>query len=260
MQTCAELVGRLDLRPVPAVREDVQRRLGDLLQRDEGTVQRVDAVLASPGEQSGREPVNLAPEHPVLGPVRVPERRAHGRHRLVRAGRRRVGEALLHQLVGDQALVDHHRGDERPQRLPRRVGGEVHQPLDALGRVGVEQAQVQPARPHEHEPADPLRVRAARTASRCRRPGCCRGGGCARCPARPSGPRPLPRRSGSSCRRPGACRSGRSRAGRRAGCGSPRAKPGSAGPKLDHADAPGPPPCSMTSGSPPPTAVGSPAS
>ncbi len=31
-------------------------------------------------------------------------------------------------------------------------------------------------------------------------------------------------------------------------------------PKLLQADAPGPPPCSITSGSPPPTSVGSPAS
>ena len=154
-----ELLGRLDLGPVPAVREDVQRGPGDHLQRHEGTVEGVHPVLASPGEQ-GRtlQLVGVAPDEAVLVAVRVPEGHAHRLHRLLRARRRRVGEALGDQLVGDEVLVDDHRGDERPHRLLGRRGAELHESLDALGRVGVEEAQVQPARAHQHEPADPLRV------------------------------------------------------------------------------------------------------
>ena len=155
----AELVGRLDLRPVPAAREHMQLRLRDQLERDHGAVERVDPVLAAPGEQCVMtQPVRLAPQHPVLGRLRVPERHAHRAHRVLRAGRGRVGEPLLDELVGDQLLVDHHRRDEGAQRLPRRVGAEVHQPLDALGRVGVEQVERQPARAHHDQPADPVGV------------------------------------------------------------------------------------------------------
>src|SRR3546814_4051784 len=59
----------------------------------------------------------------------------------LRPRRGRVGEPLLDQLVGDQVLVDHHRRDERAQPLAGRVAAELHQPLDALGGVGVEQVR-----------------------------------------------------------------------------------------------------------------------
>ena len=154
-----ELVGRLDLGPVPAVREHMQLRPGDQLQRGERAVDRVHAVLAAPGEQGVlAQVVRLAPEPAVLGGLGVPERHPHRGHRLAGAGRGRVGEAFLDQLVGDQVLVDHHRGDERAQRLAGRVAGEVHQPLHALGRVGVEQVERQPAGAHQHQPADPVGV------------------------------------------------------------------------------------------------------
>ena len=55
-------------------------------------------------------------------------------------------------------LVDDHRGDEGPQRSRRRVGAEVHQPLHALGRVGVEEVERQAARAHQDQPADPVGV------------------------------------------------------------------------------------------------------
>ena len=100
----------------------------------------------------------VAPEHAVLGPLRVEERHAHRDHRVVRARRGRVGEPLLDQLVGHEVLVDDHRRDERAQRLAGRAQVELHEPLDALGRVGVEQVERQPARAHQDQPADPVGV------------------------------------------------------------------------------------------------------
>ena len=40
----------------------------------------------------------------------------------------------------------------------RRVRPEVHQPLDPLGRVGVEEVERQPARTHQDQPSDPVGV------------------------------------------------------------------------------------------------------
>ena len=105
----------------PQLGNTCSERLRDQLQRDQRAVERVDPVLAAPGEQRVlAQPVGLAPEHAVLVGVGLPERRAHRGHRLARAGGGGVGEPLLDELVGDQVLVDHHRGDERPQRLARR--------------------------------------------------------------------------------------------------------------------------------------------
>ena len=154
-----ELLGGLDLCPVPAVREHVQLRLRDQLERGERAVDRVHPVLAPPGQQGVlAQPVGLAPEHPVLGGLGVPERHAHREHRLLRTRRRGVGVPLLDELVGDQLLVDHHRGDERPQRLAAGVGPEVHQPLDALGGVGVEEVEREPSGTHQDQPPDPVGV------------------------------------------------------------------------------------------------------
>ena len=154
-----ELVGGLDLGPVPTVREDMQGGPRDRLERDERAVERVDPVLTTPGQQGVlADLVGVAPEHAVLGGVLVEEGHAHRDHRLARAGRGRVGVPLLDQLVGDQLLVDHHRGDEGAERLAARLEVELGEPLDALGRVGVEQVEREPARAHQDEPADPVGV------------------------------------------------------------------------------------------------------
>ena len=231
-------------------------RLRDQLERDHGAVERVDPVLAAPGEQRVlAELVRLAPEHAVLGGLGVPERHAHRAHRLLGAGRGGVGEPLLDQLVGDQVLVDDHRRDERAQRLAGRVGAEVHQPLDALGRVGVEQVERQPARAHQHQPADPVGVGQRQPHRRTAAEAVAEQvhlldaqlveqrddvvGGEAEVVA-------------DDRRLVGAAEAGLvDEQG-----AEDAAKRGSAEPKLDHADAPGPPPCSITSGSPPPMPVG----
>ena len=154
-----ELVGGLDLCPVPAVREDMQAGARDRLERDHRAVERVDAVLAAPGEQGVlADLVGVAPEHAVLGGVLVEEGHAHRDHRLARAGRGGVGVPLLDQLVGDEVLVDHHRRDERAERLAAGRQVELGEPLDALGGVGVEQVEREPARAHQDEPADPVGV------------------------------------------------------------------------------------------------------
>ena len=137
-------------------------------------------------------------------------------------GRGGVGVPLLDELVGDQVLVDDHGGDERAQRLAARVAGEVHQPLDALGRVGVEQVEREAAGPHQHQPADPVGVARAPAAWPCRRRGCCRAGAPGRCRARRAARPRGRRRTGSSCRPPRACRRRRSRAGRPGSSGSSR--------------------------------------
>ncbi len=251
-----ELLGRLDLRPVAAVGEHVQLGLRDQLERHHGAVERVDPVLAAPGEQRVlAQAVRLAPEHAVLGGLGVPEAHAHRAHRLLGAGGGGVGEPLLDQLVGDQRLVDDHGRDERTQRLASRVGAEVHQPLHALGGVGVEQVEAT-ARPGPSAPAGrPGRGGSAPGASPCRRPGCCRAGAPLDAELVEQLHDVVGASAGSSCRRPLACRSRRTRAGRPAGCGRSPRSAGSAGPKLDQALAPGPPPCSITSGRPPPTSA-----
>ena len=97
---------------------------------------------------------------------------------------------------------------------------ELREPLDALGRVGVEQVERQPARAHQDQPADPVGVLDGQPGRRT----------AAQAVAEQVHPLDaelveqrddvVRRRSGSSCRPPAACRSRRSPAGRRAGCGT----------------------------------------
>ena len=73
------------------------------------------------------------------------------------AGRR---EPLRHQFVGDQPLVEHQRPQERGELLLARARwrGELHQPLDALGRVRCEHVEAQAARAHQHQPPGTFRI------------------------------------------------------------------------------------------------------
>ena len=132
---------------------------GISLERHERAVERVDAVLAPPGEQHVvAQPVGLAPEHAVLGGVGVPERHPHRGHRGLGAGGGGVGEALLDQLVGDQRLVDHHRGDE--PRSASRLGSPAKSISRCTPSVGSawNRFEREAARPHQHQPADPVGV------------------------------------------------------------------------------------------------------
>ena len=167
-------------------------------------------------------------------------------------GRGGVGEPLLDELVGDQVLVDHHRGDERPHRLAGGVAAEVHQPLDALGRVGVEEVQREPAGAHQHQPADPVRVAEREPHRRTAAEAVAEQ-------VHPLDAELVEQRARRGRRRTVVVahdrrlvRAAEARAGRRAGCGTPRRTAAAPTRSCDHADAPGPPPCSITSGSPPP--------
>ncbi len=146
-----------------------------------------------------------------------------------RAGRGRVGEPLLDQLVGDQLLVDDHRRDERAQRLAAsgRAPKSISRCTPSVGSAWKRLSD---------SPPGPIRTS---------RP--TRSGWLERQPHRRTAAEAVAEqvdpldaelveqlddvvgaRAGSSCRPPAACRSRRSRAGRPAGCGSDAAKRGSA--------------------------------
>ena len=155
----AELVGRLDLGPVPTVGEDVQLAFRIVLRAtnapSSGFTRSSRPQVSSVCWRSWCASRQSRPSSKLFG---VPERHPHRGHRLLGTGRGRVGEPLLDELVGDEVLVDHHGRDEGAQPLASGIAGEVHQPLDALGRVGVEKVERGTTRPHQHEPADPLGV------------------------------------------------------------------------------------------------------
>ena len=153
-----ELVELLQLSPVSALPEHVQLHARDLLERHQRPVERVDPVLAAPDQQHRlAQLVHLAPHHAELE-VGARERLSHrlgGGQRLGLAGDR---EALVDEFGGDELLVEDHDAQELLHVLARRVDGELAEQLDALGGVGREQVDAQPAGAHQHQPARPLRV------------------------------------------------------------------------------------------------------
>ena len=226
-----ELLGGLDLGPVPAVREDMQGgafgiSLSATIAPSSGLTRSSRPQVSSVCLRSLWASRQSMPSSAVSGfqkdmPIERIASCAPGA--VASANRSSTSSSVTSSWLTTMVEM------KARSASRRRVDAELHQPLHALGRVGVEEVERETARAHQDQPADAVGV--GRCASRIAVPP----------------PRLLPSRwirsmpssssscddvvggeAGSSCRPPAACRSRRSRAGRPAGCGTTHAKCGSA--------------------------------
>jgi hypothetical protein len=102
--------------------------------------------------------VHLGPQRDVARQGGVVEGRVGVLQVLHGTRRRRRGEALLDELLGETALVEHHRPQPGDQPLARRLQVEVHQPVDALGRRRPEDGHAGPAGAVQQQRGHPVGV------------------------------------------------------------------------------------------------------
>ena len=155
--SAVELVGVLDLRPVPAAPEDVQLRVVDQLEQPVGVVERDDPVVAAVHDQGA---VRQGGDDVLRGGEGVdpalPGRGEHRRERLLEARAHRRGVAQLGELVGGVGGVEGEDVEQAAHRRQRRL--VAPHPVEPVG-----DGERHPAGTHQHQALDPLgRVRGHR--------------------------------------------------------------------------------------------------